>query len=172
MVEAILPCAMLEHLWTVLGLGSGPMISVAGLWIVLGRRRAAAARPAPARPVVDGGSERRRPGGDLAPTVEAAELQLALLFRRMRAYLRDPYDLAGSRIAGETQFEECLDLAADLSIRIGDLCGAGTPPDAAERERVRGQILQGLMLANRTGTRRGAPPPPSAARGSASRHVA
>ena len=141
---------MHEHLWTVLGLGSGPMISAAGLWIVLGRRRAAAAvRAASACPVVAGAGERRRPGGDLAPTVEAAELQLALLFRRMRAYLRDPYDLAGSRIAGEAQFEECLDLAAGLSIRIGDLCGAGTPLDAAERDRVRGQILQGLMLGNR-----------------------
>ena len=163
---------MHEHLWTVLGLGSGPMITVAGLWIALGRRRAAAAARVapPARPVVDGG-ERRRPGGDLAPTVEAAELQLALLFRRMRAYLRDPYDLAGSRIAGEAQFEECLDLAADLSIRIGDLCGAGTPPDAAERERIRGQILQGLMLGNRAASGRGAPPPPSA-RLPAPRHVA
>src|SRR3712207_5871140 len=149
---------MLDHLWTVLGLGTGS-ISVAGLWIALGRRHAAArvaTRPA-GSPAAAGEC---RWSGDLAPTIEAAELQIALLFRRMRAYLRDPYDFATSRIAGEAQFEDCLDLAADLSIRIGDLCGAATL-DMAERERIRGQILQGLMLGNRVDPRQGVPTPPS-----------
>jgi len=149
---------MLDHLWTVLGLGLGS-ISAAGLWMALGRRRRAAAGAAHA-PGLRGAHERSWPA-ELAPTIEAAELQLALLFRRMRAYLQDPYDRARSRIAGEAQFEECLDLAADLSIRIGDLCGAAIP-HAAERERIRGQILQGLMLGSKEGPKGGTSTPPTA----------
>jgi hypothetical protein len=145
---------MLDHLWTLLGLGSGS-ISAVGIWIALGRRRAA---PRAAGPITAGEGERL---DHLAPSVETAELQLAMLFRRLRAYLRDPYDFAASRIAGEAQFEDCLDLAADLSIRAGDLCGAATT-GPAERERVRGQILQGLMLGNGALAGRGirSPAPP------------
>ena len=134
---------MLDDLWTLLGLGAGSTISAAGIWIALGRRRAVPGAIGAADPVAV--AEGRRRPDHLAPTLEAAELQLAILFRRMRAYLRDPYDFATSRIVGEAQFEACLDLAADLSIRAGELCGAATA-GPAERERVRGQILDGLML--------------------------
>ena len=150
---------MLDNLWTVLGLGSGALFA-AGFRTALGRRRAPprAAMPAISPAAGEGGGS-----GRLPPTIEEAELQLSLLFRRMRAYLRDPYDLAGSRIAGEAQFEDCLDLAADLTIRIGDLCGA-TILNAAERERIRGQILEGLMLGNRAASRRNAPAAPASGR--------
>ena len=73
---------------------------------------------------------------------------MAVLLRRMRAYLRDPYDFAVSRIAGEAGFEECLDRAAALGTRIAELGGAA-PVTQAERERTRGLILEGLMTSHR-----------------------
>jgi hypothetical protein len=154
----ILPGVMRDHLWTLLGLGSGS-ISAVRVWIALGRRRTAPKAAAGTADPITAGEDQRL--DHLAPTVETAELQLAMLFRRLRAYLRDPYDFAASRIADEAQFEDCLDLAADLSIRAGNLCGAATT-GPAERERARGQILQGLMLGNGAlsgrGTRSPAPP--------------
>lgn len=79
----------------------------------------------------------------LAPDLEAAERQLGLLLRRMRAYRRAPYDCARSRIRNDAEFEGCLDLATALGLRIGELSGA---PMAAprERERIRDQIVEGL----------------------------
>ena len=128
------------HLWILLGLGLGS--ACIGALRLFRRRRGAAARTAsPTRPPAAAGHPR---SDHLAPTVEAAELQLALLFRRMRAHLRDPYDRAASRIGGEAEFEACLDLAAALSLRIGELGGAAAA-GPAERERGRGQILGGVM---------------------------
>ena len=132
------------HLWILLGLGLGSAC-IGGLGFGRRRRRAAARAASPTRP--PGTQGHLRPD-HLAPTVEAAELQLALLFRRMRAHLRDPYDRAASRIAGEAEFEACLELAAELSLRIGELGGAAAA-GPAERDRVRGQILDGLMASCR-----------------------
>jgi hypothetical protein len=73
---------------------------------------------------------------------------MAVLLRRMRAHLRDPYDFTISRIAGEAGFEECLDRAAALGTRIAELGGAA-PASQAERERTRGLILEGLMTSHR-----------------------
>jgi hypothetical protein len=73
---------------------------------------------------------------------------MAVLLRRMRAYLRDPYDFPVSRIADEAGFEECLDRAAALGTRIAELGGA-VPASQAERERTRGLILEGLMTSHR-----------------------
>jgi hypothetical protein len=73
---------------------------------------------------------------------------MAVLLRRMRAYLHDPYDSAASRIASETAFEDCLDRATALGTRIAELGGAA-PASQAERERTRGLILQGLMTNHR-----------------------
>ena len=69
---------------------------------------------------------------------------MAVLLRRMRAHLRDPYDFAASRIASEAAFEDCLDRATALGTRIAELGGAA-PANQAERERTRGLILEGLM---------------------------
>jgi hypothetical protein len=146
------------HLWILLGLGLGSAC-IGGLRLGRRRRRAAArAAPPP-------GTQGHLRPDHLAPTVEAAELQLALLFRRMRAYLRDPYDRAASRIGGEAEFEACLDLAAGLSLRIGELGGAAAA-GPAERERVRGQILDGLMAScrARSGGGGGTPAMPPGAR--------
>ena len=97
-----------------------------------------------------------RPSDPRAPrTAEAAELQLALLYRRMRAHLREPYGYAASRIRSEAEFEACLDLAADLSLRIGELCGAAATGGSADRERIRGQILQGLIASCRAASAAG-----------------
>jgi hypothetical protein len=79
----------------------------------------------------------------LAPDIEAAERQLGLLLRRMRAYQRAPYDFARSRIPDDAEFERCLDLATALGLRIRELSGASMA-DARERERIRDQILESL----------------------------
>lgn len=84
----------------------------------------------------------------LPPTIEAAEREIAVLLRRMRAYLRDPYDFGASRITCEAGFEECLDRAAALGDRIAELGGAA-PGGQAERERARGLILDSLLLGRR-----------------------
>jgi hypothetical protein len=84
-------------------------------------------------------------GPDIAPSVEAAERQLALILGRMRAWLLDPYDVAASRIRGDDEFEACLDLAARLRERIAALQGAAVAQGPEARSRLRGQILQGLL---------------------------
>jgi hypothetical protein len=94
----------------------------------------------------------------LPPTIEAAEREMAVLLRRMRAYLRDPYDFSASRINGEAAFEECLDRAATLGIRIAELGGAASA-DLAERDRMRGLILEGLTAGRRIATSQTAQPP-------------
>ncbi len=76
----------------------------------------------------------------LPPTIEAAERQLGMLLRRMRAYQRSPYDTAQSRIRDEEDFERCLDLATLLSIRVTEF-GGGLITTSGERERVRSQVL-------------------------------
>ena len=73
---------------------------------------------------------------------------MAVLLRRMRAHLRDPYDFTVSRIADEAGFEECLGRAAALGTQIAELGGAA-PASQAERERTRGLILEGLMTSHR-----------------------
>jgi hypothetical protein len=73
---------------------------------------------------------------------------MAVLLRRMRAHLRDPYDFTASRIADEAGFEECLSRAAALGTQIAELGGAPAA-SLAERERTRGLILEGLMTNHR-----------------------
>ena len=73
---------------------------------------------------------------------------MAVLLRRMRAHLRDPYDFTASRIADEAGFEECLSRAAALGTQIAELGGAPAA-SLAERERTRGLILEGLMTSQR-----------------------
>jgi hypothetical protein len=70
----------------------------------------------------------------------------------MRAYLRDPYSYAESRITNEAAFEQCLDLAISLNVRISDLSGASSA-GTEERDRIRGLILQGLLVSRRIGSR-------------------
>lgn len=81
---------------------------------------------------------------------------MAVLLRRMRAYLRDPYDFAVSRVASEAAFEDCLDRAAALGTRIAELGGAA-PASQAEHERTRGLILEGLMARHRMTVARSLP---------------
>ncbi|MDN3568648.1 hypothetical protein ACFQY5_16685 [Paeniroseomonas aquatica] len=99
-------------------------------------------------------------GASDVPTIEAAEHQLGLVCRRMRAYLQDPYDFERSRIRDDAGFEQSLDLAASLSIRIGDLGGEAVAAGETAREQVRQQILEGLV--NRVNLRRASRPPPDA----------
>ncbi|MDO9713843.1 hypothetical protein [Paracraurococcus lichenis] len=84
----------------------------------------------------------------LPPTIEAAERELATLLRRLRSYMRDPYDFAASRITSEAAFEECLDRATHLGVWIAELGGA-VPADQAERERTRGLILESVIQSRR-----------------------
>ena len=82
---------------------------------------------------------------------------MAVLLRRMRAYLRDPHDFAVSRISSEAAFEDCLDRAAALGTRIAELGGA-TPMSQAERERTRSLILESMMTSHRMTVARTTPP--------------
>ncbi len=95
---------------------------------------------------------------------------MAVLLRRLRAYLRDPYDFAASRITSEAAFEECLDLAAALGARIAELGGAA-PVGPAERERMRGLILEGLMASRRMAAAKAMLPLQNARGGSAVGHA-
>ena len=94
---------------------------------------------------------------------------MGLLLRRMRAHLRDPWDRAASRIAGEAEFEGCLDRAVLLAARIAELGGAA-PADLDERERTRGLIMQALMAGRRVAAGAPAHSPTFAAADVAAQH--
>ena len=133
---------MADLLWALAGVGAVSAPLAAGFATALVRRRrlrtARAALPA----------DCTTPDYHLSLTIEDAERRMAVLLRRMRAHLRDPYDFAASRIASEAAFEDCLDRAAALGTRIAELGGAA-PVTQAERERTRGLILEGLMTSHR-----------------------
>lgn len=132
--------AVTDPLWALAGLAAASAPFAAGLAArARHRRRHTRAAIDPGKP---------SPEYHLPPTTEAAEREMAVLLRRMRAYLRDPYDFAASRITGEAAFEDCLDRAAALGARIAELGGAA-PACPAERERMRGLILEGLLLGRR-----------------------
>jgi hypothetical protein len=138
------PIVVADPFWVLAGLGAASAPLTAGLVsAVAWRRRRRAARVA-----LTIGSGTPPQEYHLPPTVEAAEREMAVLLRRLRAHLRDPYDFPASRITSEAAFEECLDLAAALGARIAELGGAA-PVGPAERERMRGLILEGLMASHR-----------------------
>jgi len=109
-----------------------------------GRRRRAAMR-AMAIELAWSPVEEQRIAPDIAPSIEAAERQLALILGRMRAYLRDPYDVGTSRIRGDGEFEDCLDLVARLREHIAVLEGAAIADGPDGRSRLRRQVLDGLL---------------------------
>jgi hypothetical protein len=78
-------------------------------------------------------------------SIEDAEHQLGLVYQRMRAYLRDPYDFARSRIKDDAGFEHSLDFAVSLNLRISDLGGEAVIGGEEVHEQVRQQILEGLV---------------------------
>jgi hypothetical protein len=136
-----------DLLWALAGLGAVSAPLAAGFATTLVRRRQwRAARAAGCT----------APEYQLSPTIEDAERRMAVLLRRMRAHLRDPYDFTVSRIAGEAAFEDCLDRAAALGSCIAELGGAA-PASPAERERTRGLILEGLMTSHRLAATRTIP---------------
>src|SRR5271166_6173729 len=89
------------------------------------------------------GARSKRATDHLAGDLKAAERQLGMLLRRMRAYRRAPYDFASSRISDDADFERCLDLATAVSLRIAELTGAPVA-SPRERERVREQVLHSV----------------------------
>jgi hypothetical protein len=126
---------MANSLWVLVAVS--PVLCVGPKVIAVKRRRGASPEAAARSP----GSW---PAGEyLAPDIEAAERQLGLLLRRMRAYQRAPYAFASSRIRDDVEFERCLDLATALSLRIADLNGAAVA-QPRERERIRDQIVESL----------------------------
>src|SRR4051794_10267614 len=109
------PCpeeqALADLLWALAGLGAASAPLAAGFATTLARRRRwRAAHVAPAAGCTELDHH-------LSLTIEDAERRMAVLLRRMRAHLRDPYDYAASRIANEAAFEDCLDRAAALGTR-------------------------------------------------------
>jgi hypothetical protein len=106
-----------DLLWALAGFGAASAPLAAGFATTLVRRRRRPARPAPTA----GCTAQEYP---LALTIEDAERRMAVLLRRMRAYLRDPYDFTASRIADEAGFEDCLGRAAALGTQIAELGGA------------------------------------------------
>jgi hypothetical protein len=118
-----------------------PVLCMATTAVFPRRRRTRRATPPP--PVPQNGGE----GGVecLPSSTEAAERQLGMLLRRMRAYKRAPYDFARSRILHDSDFEHCLDQATLLSIRVAEF-GGDLVATSEERERIRFQILQSVSL--------------------------
>jgi hypothetical protein len=127
-----------DLLWVFAGLGTSAVLLAASYALTLLRRRRW--RAAYTAPLIDGTA----PDHHLELTIEDAERRMAVLLRRMRAHLRDPYDFAVSRISSEAAFEDCLDRAAALGTRIAELGGAA-PASQAEHERMRGLILESVM---------------------------
>lgn len=143
---------MTNDLWMIASLG--PVLCVGTAVAFVSRRRTWKAATEVAFTPPNGSG----PAAEyLAPSIEAAERQLGMLLRRMRAHQRAPYDFANSRIFSDTEFERCLDLATGLGIRIEELSG-GSIAAPAERERIRYQILLSLspMPAPALKPRRGA----------------
>jgi hypothetical protein len=129
---------MIDDLWTIASLGPalclGTVVAFARRRRRIGSSAAAASKPP---------DEDKRAVRCVPHDIEAAEGQLGMVLRRMRAYRRAPYDFAKSRIFNDTEFERCLDLATALGIRIAELSGAlSEAPE--ERERIRHQILQSV----------------------------
>jgi hypothetical protein len=133
-----------DQLWTLVRLAAAP---VTGLIAALSRYRRQQ-REAAQAVVITAVSGKPSQEHHLPPTTESAEREMAMLLRRMRAYLRDPYDYTASRIIGEAAFEACLDRASVLGVRIAELGGAA-PASPSEHERTRGLILEGLMAVSR-----------------------
>ena len=133
---------MADLLWVFAGLGASVVFLAASYALNLLRRRrwraACTAPPTDATP----------PDHHLELTIEDAERRMAVLLRRMRAHLRDPYDVAVSRISSEAAFEDCLDRATALGTRIAELGGAA-PASRVEQERMRGLILESVMTGHR-----------------------
>jgi len=126
---------MANGLWLLIA--ASPVLYIGPTLIAAKRRRCAS-------PAAATRSQGSWPAGEyLAPDIEAAERQLGLLLRRMRAYQRAPYAFSSSRIRDDVEFEGCLDLATALSLRIADLSGAATALPR-ERERIRDQIVASL----------------------------
>ncbi|MCB4823294.1 hypothetical protein [Roseicella aerolata] len=157
---------MADPLWALAGLGAASAPLAACLVAALARRRRRAARAA-----LMIGSGTPPQAYHLPPTIEAAEREMAVLLRRLRAHLRDPYDFPASRITSETAFEECLERATALGARIAELGGAA-PVGPAERERMRGLILEGLMASQRMAAEKATPSPQIGRRGGAAAHAA
>jgi hypothetical protein len=119
-------------------------VALAGAAMVtrIGARRAATLRLVAA-------AAAEAPAGNPSSDVERlsgneAELELCLLYRRLRAYLRDGYDVERSRIKDQAGFEACLDRAVALNVRIAQVHGAEIPADEEARSEVRAQLLAGL----------------------------
>lgn len=119
--------------------------ALASLVVLRRLRRRAATRVLAAELAWTAPQPQRAAPATAAPSIEAAERELALLLPRMRAYLRDPYDVEASRIRGDDEFERCLDLAARLRERIAAFGGAAVADDPEARHRLRRQILKGLL---------------------------
>lgn len=131
-----------DLLWALAGFGAASAPLAAGFAATLVRRRR---RHATSAKLAAG---RFEPDYHLSPSIEDAERSMAVLLRRMQAYIRDPYDFTASRITSEAAFEECLNRAAALGTRITELGGAA-PASQAECERARGLILEGMMARHR-----------------------
>jgi hypothetical protein len=138
---------MIDDLWTVASFGPALCVGTAAAFAKRRRRIRRSAAAALTPPDDD------KRAAYVPQNIEAAEGQLGMVLRRMRAYRRAPYDFAKSRIFTDTEFEHCLDLATALGIRIGELSGAlSDAPE--ERERIRHQILQSVSsepVAGRSG---------------------
>ena len=142
---------MADQLWAMVGL-AGATAPLAGLVAALVRYR----RQRRAALVFHGRCAPR--DHHLPATIEAAEGEIAVILRRMRAYLRDRYDYTASRIADEAAFETCLDRVTVLGAQIAELGGAAV--DQTERERIRGLVLEGLLVSCHGSGRTGSPKTP------------
>ncbi len=131
---------MSDELWVVAELG--PVLCIATA-LALALRRHPGQAEAEGSPMQE--DDDAASGSHLAPDLGAAERQLGMLLRRMRAYRRTPHDYARSRIRHDTEFQQCLDLATALSIRVTEFTGASVS-GPEEHERIRRQLLYNVSF--------------------------
>ncbi|WP_157033756.1 hypothetical protein [Belnapia moabensis] len=82
---------------------------------------------------------------ELGASLDEAERELGLLYRRMEAYLWDPYDFTRSRIRDDESFDRNLDFAVALNLHVAALASGVTQPMFEDRAQVRQQVLEALV---------------------------
>ncbi len=136
----ILPLLLSNH-HIVLLFSVGTLIGLVGIGLFISLRQKAELRVRAAamfQPPQSASTE-------LGASLGEAERELGLLYRRMEAYLRDPYDFARSRIRDDESFDRNLDFAVALNLHVTALVGGVTQQVSEDRAQVRQQVLEGLV---------------------------
>ena len=132
---------MSDELWVVAELG--PVLCIATA-LALALRRHPGQAEAEGSPMQE--DDDAASGSHLAPDLGAAERQLGMLLRRMRAYRRTPHDYARSAHSPRHGVSAVSEPSATaLSIRVTEFTGASVS-GPEEHERIRRQLLYNVYF--------------------------